>query len=505
MSFNNVLKIIVFVLCFEKGTAQTFNKSVSIDSLEIESANGIVITDDKYYFLGVNRTNGPNPSNLGVELFTSDLEGNILRQSKNKQANRSFGVGYDNNFIQNGVNDLIFATTEFITIGSTSSYQAVITSYDTLLNINWQKNFISNISFFRTMQRTPEGHLLVLGEARLSTNGPLNIYLIKLDSLGNEIWRKTYGNLTDQSSYSLRILEDNNYLIGGLYEYTSWPDMDGWLIKTDTAGNVIWDNYLESPGADYGIHLFADNYFYQAKDTFYTFAGGGPAYEVSYFGEIDDLGEVLWTEELERKESQFIKCALKLSDGGFLIVQSYIDFDYGGNVSWLIKFDEERNKVWERYYFADNARSNGLVDVAEDDDGNLVFIGTILTTDTLYNADIWLLKLNADGCLDATDCGEPIGILDLTIAKEVFGIQVNPNPVKDQAKIIIKNSGNFIGENIVINIYNPAGKQVHHHIEKLRGQLPTLDLNVSNYTRGIYYIKASVNGQEYGNGKFVKE
>lgn len=31
------------------------------------------------------------------------------------------------------------------------------------------------------------------------------------------------------------------------------------------------------------------------------------------------------------------------------------------------------------------------------------------------------------------------------------------------------------------------------------------DKTVSAYTKGVYYIKASVNGQDYGNGKFVKQ
>jgi len=493
---------ILFMVCVFVSKTQTINKTFSIGVNEIEETNGLVVKNNKIYIMSVGRTNGVSPWNLAPQLFVFDKFGNKLSSSSNRQLGKNFGAANDHSFIINK-NKFLFATTEFNSSSSNEYSKAVLTSYDSLLNINWQHSYIGNKSFFRTIQLTPEGDYLVLGETENIGNGELDVLLIKLDTFGNVLWSKTYGGSEDDRGFSLKILDDGNYLIGAYHVYDITPNGDGWLIKTDTDGNVIWDKYIGGTGADYGIHLFGDHYFYQEKDTMHAYPWDGYA-PINYFGMYSPLGNVYWIEEIEVKNGEVLKCALQLQDGGFLMVLSYIDLDYGGNVSWLIKYNANREIVWERYYFADNARSNGLIDVVEDTDGSLVFAGTVLTTDTLYNSDIWLLKLNPDGCLDGGDCGEPIGILDLTIAKETFAIQVNPNPVENFAKIIVKNSANFWGKEMKLSIYNLQGKKVYEITQKLSGQLPVFDIDCRNWRKGLYMVKVGVDGKEFGNAKFLK-
>ncbi len=67
-------------------------------------------------------------------------------------------------------------------------------------------------------------------------------YLQKVDENGDEIWKKTIQHESVNSALrDMVILDDNSYLLcGGILE--SYPYFTkGWLIKTDSLGNKIWE------------------------------------------------------------------------------------------------------------------------------------------------------------------------------------------------------------------------------------------------------------------------
>ncbi len=68
--------------------------------------------------------------------------------------------------------------------------------------------------------------------------------LLKVDSLGNEIWTKYYGGEFDDAYATVTLSQDGNYLVGSAYAVSQpddYPYQKPWIFKTDTAGNVIWD------------------------------------------------------------------------------------------------------------------------------------------------------------------------------------------------------------------------------------------------------------------------
>ncbi|MFN4811134.1 MAG: hypothetical protein ACK5JQ_00960, partial [Bacteroidota bacterium] len=106
-----------------------------------------------------------------------------------------------------------------------------------------QKNYISNY-----LIKTPENGFLLGGEVLTPNTSNYKTFLIKLDSLGNFIWRKEYGNnINCNMIRSLSLDNDGGYLIGGgvgnLYSYNNVNEMpvcQATIFKTDTAGTVLW-------------------------------------------------------------------------------------------------------------------------------------------------------------------------------------------------------------------------------------------------------------------------
>lgn len=81
-----------------------------------------------------------------------------------------------------------------------------------------------------------------------------------------------------------------------------------------------------------------------------------------------------------------------------------------------------------------------------------------------------------------------------------FDIQINPNPVVDNAKLDIQipESGR-----VVLEIYNLMGGKVQTVFDKtLTEGIHSFDLNLNEYSSGAYIIKAS-NGKEEIQGKFI--
>ncbi len=67
------------------------------------------------------------------------------------------------------------------------------------------------------------------------------MYLIKLDSVGNVAWSKTYGGSSQEFGYCLKQVSDNGYILLGLtLSFSSLPGYrNTYFIKTDSLGNSL--------------------------------------------------------------------------------------------------------------------------------------------------------------------------------------------------------------------------------------------------------------------------
>ena len=118
----------------------------------------------------------------------------------------------------------------------------------------------------RSAQLTPDGGLLLLSRISaaggdISTYyGGNDVWLIKIDSLGNIEWEKTYGNQYLDNAIDILLTSDNSILITGANDkaggmVTCHPNADYsadvWLFKTGYAGKyylagLLWWYFLRS-------------------------------------------------------------------------------------------------------------------------------------------------------------------------------------------------------------------------------------------------------------------
>ena len=105
----------------------------------------------------------------------------------------------------------------------------------------WYKSFGgSNDDYASSAQQTSDGGYIIAGLtlSYIESGGP--VYLIKTDSEGNEQWSNTFGGSRDDRARSVKQTSDGGYIMAGDTESYGAGGEDVYLIKTDGNGNELW-------------------------------------------------------------------------------------------------------------------------------------------------------------------------------------------------------------------------------------------------------------------------
>ena len=87
---------------------------------------------------------------------------------------------------------------------------------------------------------TKDNGFIVLAQTHSYGSGSGDIWVVKLDSLGNIIWDKTYGNENLDIASDISTSNENGFIITGTTVSKKTNSIDGYVMKIDTIGNVIW-------------------------------------------------------------------------------------------------------------------------------------------------------------------------------------------------------------------------------------------------------------------------
>jgi hypothetical protein len=102
------------------------------------------------------------------------------------------------------------------------------------------------------------GGLVVSGRQNTATNG-LDAYLAKIaniDGTSAEVWRRTYGDALEQELVSITVLADGGFLLVGTTA-TASNGKDIFLVRTDADGVEMWRRTYGGTGDETGVSVRA--------------------------------------------------------------------------------------------------------------------------------------------------------------------------------------------------------------------------------------------------------
>lgn len=168
-----------------------------------------------------------------------------------------------------------------------------------------------------------EGGYVAAGRSRSFGGEDNDLWLLRVDEDGNEIWSFGYGNESSEVGWAVvRTEEDNGYAIAG-WEIVPDPENEGnnlnspVLLKLDENGEEEWFNRYPVEGFHVYIHDLV-----RTPDNGYALVGGSyeddPVQRLAYILYLDIDGNFMWerADGVENGERHEYNSAVLAEDGG---------------------------------------------------------------------------------------------------------------------------------------------------------------------------------------------
>ncbi len=119
-----------------------------------------------------------------------------------------------------------------------------------VLSLAWKKTYSGNQGArCRDVLPADDGGYLILATIIYFPEFNNDVYLLKVDEAGNQVWSRTWSQ-GRSGSYDLIQCSDGNYLVAGSYiepGITESSKIDFLFIKFDSGGNEIWVGIFGDP------------------------------------------------------------------------------------------------------------------------------------------------------------------------------------------------------------------------------------------------------------------
>jgi hypothetical protein len=273
-----------------------------------------------------------------------------------------------------------------------------------------------------TVQQTKDGGFIVAGTSNSKDGdvgknmGGFDIWILKMDSLGNTQWKKTMGGSENDYVNYIQQTKDGGYIFAGSV-LSNDGDISGnhglydvWVVKLNQSGVVLWQKTLG------GASIDEVSTIKQTKDGGYVISGwtkssngdvsenlGGYDYWIL---KLNANGAIVWNRVLGGSNDDRAYYIMQTRDGSYMVAGYSKSNDgnatgnHGGYDMWLLKLSAEGDIVWQKSYGGGD--DDGAFCIQETSDGGYIAAGFAksLDGDVTENrnlTDYWIVKLASNG------------------------------------------------------------------------------------------------------------
>lgn len=270
-------------------------------------------------------------------------------------------------------------------------------------DLDWQESFGgAGNDFLQSVKLTKDGGFILAGTSNSpkgtqkneGSRGQEDIWIIKLDAKGGEIWQKTIGGNGQEKVNSIIQTKDGGYLIAGSSSSDKSGEksedgrgnLDYWIVKLDKDGKIEWQKIYG------GKQLDILKSVVQTVDGGYIFGGysnsvaSGDKLENNigvgdyWIIKTDDKGEMEWQRTLGGDKDDQLNILLQTQDAGFILggnsnsnATNHKSKGSKGTDFWVLKLDSKGDILWQETYNYGNV--DVLTSIIENNDGSMLIGG----------------------------------------------------------------------------------------------------------------------------------
>ncbi len=290
-----------------------------------------------------------------------------------------------------------------------------------------------DVGYYSIIQTFPDsGYILISAtnsnDGNVAGNhGLKDVWVIKMDKLGNVIWKHCYGGTNNDEGHWIIQTKDRGFLFAAstLSNNANVSFNHGlsdiWIVKLDSIGNIMWEKTYGGTINEYVFSLEAC-----IDGSGYVFIGqigssntgnvvgaihGTDGYPDGWVVKIDTIGNIIWQHSFGGSNWETFMSLVTTTDGGYAVcgytrsndgdvIGNHGDYDY-----WIVKLNSAGNIDWQKCYggtYEERASS-----IKQTFDGGYIVNGYTSSHDgdVTYNhnnspsTDVWALRLNSVGLI----------------------------------------------------------------------------------------------------------
>ena len=361
------------------------------------------------------------------------------------------------------------------------------------------------------IQQTTDNGFILAGRSRsvdgdVSVNhGSLDLWVVKLDSLGILEWERSHGGSAVDIGYAIEQTSDGGYIVCG-ESFSNDGNVTGnqgssdyWVLKLNFDGKIEWQKSLGGGSIDRANDIL------QARDGGFIVLGqtysnngdvtGNHGNNDYWVVRLSETGEIEWQKAFGGSNEDYGRSIQQTVDGGYVMAgqtQSNngdaVGNDGGADI-WVVKISESGELQWQKSL--GGTMAEWATSVQQTNDGGYIVAGNAWSnngdvTGVKGKNDYWVIKLSPESTPTTTPTTTPITIY--------------PNPAQNTItlKLPTQEPATFI------TITDLLGRVISNQTTTT-GLDGSVKIDVVTWPEGLYLVTAATSSGQVFFGKVSKQ
>ncbi|MCB2229974.1 T9SS type A sorting domain-containing protein [bacterium] len=262
---------------------------------------------------------------------------------------------------------------------------------DTLWSVTWGG---TAADYGYDVTPSADGGFVVCGSTESFGNGGRDLCLVKISSTGTVLWSRQIGGSANDVGASIRLLADSGFVVGGTTASSGAGYDDFYLVRTDRNGIVQWQKTYGGAGGESGAAVRAINGGSGGFVLVGSTGSFGEGYSSIYVVRTNTVGDTLWTSTYGGSRADLGQTIEIAPDGGFLIAGATASYGAGFYDCYLVRTDPDGVQLWHDWY--GGAKDDRAYSLCPLSDGGWMLAGTTESSGA-GKIDLYLTRLTSEG------------------------------------------------------------------------------------------------------------